>query len=322
MSELTRYEQPVAIQRLNVAETVQAIVKAGLTADAAAAIKELVHLQNQQEDRLAAQDWTRAFTEARTKCKTIQADTAVEIQGKVAWDYAKLPSLLDAIEPICEPLGLSISFDSARDGPLVTGICIVYHTSGHSERRQATMTLANAMGKIPDMGAITTCQRKALCLMFGLKVRKMDEGDPRMLGDFISPEDAAELESRCAELGSEKYTKALLKFAHAETFGDVYSAKLAGVRASLTKAESNLVAFRAKFTDAKSPHEGGATVPTGAPPIEIKAADIHEPQHLGSEKQEKSPNLSAAQSTGATGLAVDAGAVGSQAEPTPLAAGR
>lgn len=258
MNAITKHEQPTqAIQQVNVAETVQAIIAAGVTADAAAAIKELVHLQNAQQDRAAKQDWTAAFESSRKHCKTIQADRAVVIQGKVAWNYADLPTLLDAIEPICEPLGLSISFDSNRDGPLVTGTCIVYHTSGHSERRSATMTLANAMGKIPDMGAITTCQRKALCLMFGLKVRKMEEGDPRMLGELISPEEAADLEQRCKTLDSGKFTAALLKYAQAETFSDIYTAKLAKVQASLTKAESDLAGFRKKFPP-DHPNKAGA----------------------------------------------------------------
>lgn len=251
---------------VNVGEIIGEIMRKGVDPSAAAsAIKELVHLQNDQEDRWAKRSWTQAFSAARAKCKTIQAEKAVELQGKVAFHYAPLPDLMDAIEPICEPLGLSISFDSAREGTIVTGVCIVYHDGGHSERRSCAMTIANAKGLIPDMGAITTTQRKALCLMFGLKTRHMDETDPRIMGDLITPEEAEELERRCAALGQERYTKMLLKYLGAQTFSDVYGSRLADARRALMQAET-----KAK---ANPSPQGGTAAPRNVPPSQTTAAD-------------------------------------------------
>lgn len=244
MSELAKIETRQEIARPNVGQLLEAIVKAGVTPESAAAVKELVMLQEHQQDRDARQQWIQAFMAAKTKCKTIRAESKVEIQGKVAWEYAKLPALLDAIEPICENHGLSISFDSSRDGAIVTGRCIVYHVAGHSESRSCSMTIANATGKLPDIGAVTTCQRKALMLMFGLKTEHMEDDDPRVLGDFITPDEAAEIETRCDALNRPDYRVRLLKYLHAEDFSQVYSSRLADARRSLEKAEANTGAVR------------------------------------------------------------------------------
>ncbi len=239
MSELATIREPsqlAAPESVNVGHIISTIMRQGIDPNAAAAaIKELVQLQNAQEDRFANRQWIDAFIEVRKLCKTIQAEKAVELQGRIAWHYAPLPDLLDAIEPICDKHGIAISFDSRRDGNLIIGVCIAYHRSGHSERREFAIREGQTMGKIADVGGVTTAQRHALKLMFGLKERHMEDGDARLLGDFISSDESAALAARVAATGRDSVK--FLKFAGAPSFETIRRGRYDDCDRLLMKAE-------------------------------------------------------------------------------------
>ncbi len=70
-NELAKHEsRPAAIAPVNVADLLHAIVKTGVTADSALAVKELVLLSEHQEERQNKQLWLEAFTRVREKLKT------------------------------------------------------------------------------------------------------------------------------------------------------------------------------------------------------------------------------------------------------------
>lgn len=276
-TELSRIEEPGQLQApapVNVGQIIGEIMKKGIDPSAAAsAIKELVQLQNQQEERWARRQFLEAFKRVRDKTKTIQCEKPVPgANGTVRWWYAPIEDLQDAIEPLCESEGLMLNFDSPRVGDIVRGICIVFHAaSGHEERRECSVDVKKAEGG--DLGAAKKAKRGALTAMFGLKTRHMDENDPRMLGDLIAPEDAEELQRRCAALGAE-YTRRLLKYLRTDDFSGVYSSRLEDARRSLDKVEkaktnpspgTPAVAPRTVGVASDSPSPGGAAAPSNAP---------------------------------------------------------
>jgi hypothetical protein len=216
------------VRNVNVGDLLGKIVESGLTADSAAAVKELVMLQNQQQAREAKQSFVEAFARVKEKVKTINATRAncasKDKGGGVRWWMADIVDLQNEIEPVLKEEGMTLSFDTRRDGPtlnILTGICIVTHTaSGHEERREFGVNVANAQGG--DMGAGTTAKRGALIAMFALRVRHDDNA--RVLGDVISPEQLAELQARARTVGADE--KKLLAFAGAADWKSIRQGKL------------------------------------------------------------------------------------------------
>lgn len=200
-----------SIAPVNVAEMLTDIVKAGLTADSAIAVKELVMLQQQQQDRAARQSFVETFARVLSRTKKVNATranpTKPDANGRVTirWWMASLEDLQTEVEPICLEEGISFHFNSRRDpsAPLIViGQCIVSHiATGHTEVFECGYNSASAQGG--DLGALTSAKRGAMIAAFRLKVGHID-GDARMLGDFVSPDMAAELRDRLLATGRDE----------------------------------------------------------------------------------------------------------------------
>ena len=203
--ELARIETPGALQRagdINVADLLQQIVKAGVTGESAAAVKELVLLHEHRQDREAKQEFVQAFARVRAKTGRINATHANPAKdGTARWWMATLAEIQDVIEPICRSEGLEVRWDTRREGPqanIVVGVCIVTHTgTGHTEKAEGSVNAANAQGG--DAGAATTACRVATIRMFGLRVAHDDNS--RILGDLANAEQIRELQSRLKAVG-------------------------------------------------------------------------------------------------------------------------
>jgi hypothetical protein len=197
-TELSRRPAKTELANINVGQLLDSIVKSGITADAAGAVKELVLLQEHQQDRDSRQLWLESFARVREKLKTVNAVKAVPgSNGMARWYYAPLEDLQDEVEPILATEELTIRFDSIRDGNICTGICWLSHIGGHEENSKCAINVANAKGG--DLGAMTTAKRGALIAVLAIKTRP--DGNARMLGDFVSPDMAAELRQRLLATG-------------------------------------------------------------------------------------------------------------------------
>lgn len=201
-SELAR---PVKTElaNINVGQLLESIVRNGVTGDAAAAVKELVLLQEHQQDRAARQSYVEAFSRVRARTKKINATHANPTKsGEVRWWMAKLEELQEEIEPICMEEGLDFNFNSRRDPSapnIVIGQCIIRHiATGHTEVFECGYNSANAQGG--DLGALTSAKRGAMIAAFALRIGHTD-GDSRMLGDMVNPEMAKELRERLMATG-------------------------------------------------------------------------------------------------------------------------
>jgi hypothetical protein len=124
---------------------------------------------------------------------------------------APFADIMDSIKPTLQRHGFSLRFDSERDGAILTTICYAMHTGGHQESARFHSNAANAQGG--DMGAMTTGKRGAVLAMFGLTVRRND--DARIVGEYLLPEQLADLKARVAAVGNVNEAK-FLKLAGVE----------------------------------------------------------------------------------------------------------
>lgn len=270
MSELatTGGGELARVQDVNVSELLSKIVASGMTADAAGAVKELVLLQEHQQDRWAKQDFIKAFGRVKAKCRKINASRMNPAKdGSARWWMASLIDLQDEIEPILREEEMELSFDTRRDGPtlnMCVGICIIMHIpSGHIEKREVAVNAANAQGG--DLGAATTAKRGALIAMLALRIEHDD--DARMLGDVANPEQVATLQARLRQVRPYDYAVAerkFLAFAQASDWKNIRQGKLGQLHEFLNQAEK---AMHKPTTPANSPQ-------TASEPSVDEQADI------------------------------------------------
>lgn len=235
-TELATIEPPQ--NEINVAELLSAIVKHGVTSDAAGAVKELVLLREHQDDRAAKRQWLEAFAKVRNMTKTINAGKGIpDKQGHIKWFYAPLEDLQDAIDPILEMHDMAMRFDSRREGSLCHGVCIVSHAGGHIEKSECAINTAGAMGG--DLGALKIAKRGAMTAMFGIRTRHMDD-DASVLGDVVTAEQAAHLEGRAKALGPdlhERFLTYIEKTCQTRNFAEIRQGKFGAMDDALTRAE-------------------------------------------------------------------------------------
>lgn len=228
----TRNITPLVPQDVPVGELLAKIVQAGITSDSAGALKELVLLQNHQQDRAKKQAWNMAFSRVRGRLNTVIATRAIpDKSGSAKWKYANLEDIQDDIDAILHSEGMTTRFDSRRDGDLCVGICWLSHEEGHEEKSECAIKAPGAMGG--DLGAFKIAKRGALVAILGIKVRQDD--DARMLGDFISTEQAEDLQRRLKAIGRDD--SKFLAFAGARSWQEIRQAKLGILDGFLRKAE-------------------------------------------------------------------------------------
>jgi hypothetical protein len=232
---LVKMDEPTALTRSGgpqqVFSLIQKIVDAGITTDSTAALKEMQLMYEHSEDRDAKRQWIAAFSRAQAALKTIIANKIVPTKaGGVMYKTAPLEDVLDNVEPIIQPEGLRLRFDSKREGNILTVFCHVMHEAGHEEVSRCAINCADAKGG--DLGAVTSGKRGSLMEMFALKIRGDD--DARMLGDLIKPDQLQALQAKINEAGIGDL-KPFLAFAQATELSNIRQGKLSVLYASLQK---------------------------------------------------------------------------------------
>lgn len=272
----------VRAPEVDVAGLLGMIVEKGLTADSAAAVKELVMLHEHRQDRENKQAWVRAFMRVRKQLKTIKAEHMVpDKNGKPRWWYTPLEDLQDAVEPIIQREGMEIRFSSRREGNLAIGICYLAHEDGHQEASECAVNAINCEGG--DLGAVKKGQTRALRSILGLKTRhvKDDAGD---LGEYITPEQAEELEKRMMATGRDRAK--FLKFVAAESFDKIRVGRYADAMREIIKAE------RSKTVPSISPTGKPGTSHVPGSPLSATGAGAGGPDTLSPAPASDIPQLS------------------------------
>jgi len=263
-----------AMQALDVEQIMRQVIEK--SADPAAAIKELVLLQEHQQDRWAKQQWVEAFARVRATCRDIQAVHAnPDKQGNIRWWMADLRELLDEIEPLLRAEDMELTFDAPRhpqQPTIVEGVCRIMHVpTGHMQEWRCGMSVGNAQGG--DLGAATTAKRGALIAALALKVRHSDD-DARLLGNFVDPEMVAGLQSRLRAVRGNSANAAFLALAGADSWEHIRQGKLGILHDWLARAEGVLKAAAKPAKPAEPAGEPGGM--TEEEQAKIKKAEQQE----------------------------------------------
>lgn len=299
-----------------VAAMLQAFIERGGTVESAGA---LAKLYMDMENFNARRDFEKAFAELQEAIPNVLAK---QKNTQINRDYDGLSDIQEVVNPVAKQLGFSIRFDSQSVEGGMRVECIVTHkNSGHSERSGFTVRTSqsrqNSSGKDitsptqMDVGALTTGRRMSLRMMFNLKIDY--DADVRLLGDYITEEQAESLKERLSKTGRD--ADKFLKLAQAPEFSKIRAGKYAMLDGLLLKAEKQIHANTsggpsAKTGDVHAAHSPAASpanaepIPsqtkgggTGQPPKipSLPLAGTAAPRNVPASREEREPPENAAQ---------------------------
>lgn len=237
---------PVArTESLDVAGTIKAIITSGISAENVTVVERLIALQEKQETRQAERDFNAAFVALQSEMTSVTAKKPVQggKAGEVKYTkyvYAPYEDIMEQVKPLLIKHGFTIAFSQKYDGPRIIQICTLRHTAGHSATNEFAVRIGGgppgATESQADGSASTYAKRFALCNCLNIVI-EMDD-DRRNEGGLITASQAADLQKRVKETGSS--VEKFLKFANADKFESIRSARYAELDSELRKRESTI----------------------------------------------------------------------------------
>ncbi len=119
--------------------------------------------------------WAEAFTEAQAELPPIAKQHEATIGNSYSYKYADLADVLEAVRPVLNKHGLSISQSSVSEEGKIGVITRIYHTSGHVETFGPLLLPAGGDARSAG-SAITYARRYGLCAALGIAPDDDDDG--------------------------------------------------------------------------------------------------------------------------------------------------
>lgn len=216
-------------------QLLQAVLETGVTADNVLAVKELIALKREEEDRDAERQFNAAFTALQRELPTIVAESEIPNRGK----YQRFEHLMRDIAGPMQKNGFSVRFTQDYKEGRITQTCHVSHISGVTRANSFTVRVGGRADSDTqaDTKASTTAKRLALGNAFNLVIfqdpDQNEETDAALEGSPITWEQAAFLKDLVKEVGAD--VKRFLDFAQANSFEEIGSLRYKGLVAELEK---------------------------------------------------------------------------------------
>jgi hypothetical protein len=158
--------------------------------------------------------------------------------GTIRYRFAPYEEIMAIVRPLLQRHGFTVSFSQSVGDGRITQVCILQHIGGHSRMN----SFAVRVGKGPpgsseaqgDGAASTYAKRHALCNALNITVDADTDGaDARIEGAPLAPDRVLYLRELVRDTKSDE--RLFLKFAGAETFEGIASARYDDLVRALTK---------------------------------------------------------------------------------------
>lgn len=248
---------PMAVQKhtdsLDIGSIIQQLIKQGANApEAVGVMKELLAMQERQEDRNAAREFNEAFKNLQAELPAIVADTPVPDKiGNTKYRFAAYEDIWAKVKPYLLKHGFSVSFDTEYDEKTakLTKVCKLSHIGGHTRENRFTVRVGSgpygASETQADGAAGTYAKRFALCDALNINISK--DADANLEGTPIDKKKAEELRKRCENCDAN--VDQFLAMAGAASFEEIMSTKLPMMEDALARKER---AYAAKLKGGKA----------------------------------------------------------------------
>lgn len=146
---------------------------------AAAVVRDLMAMQREHQREQARQAYSQALAAFQAEVPAIAKDRKVRSRSGLAYEYAALEDIMQAIRPAMGKYGLSVRYEAETVDAGVAVTCYVTHGS-HTESATVTVPIPQAAaGGVNDAQkygmALSYGRRYALCCALGLVVGGEDQ---------------------------------------------------------------------------------------------------------------------------------------------------
>lgn len=212
-------EQPLdrPSEPLSIEQVFRAVMASDIGPEKVAVMKELLAMS-------AERQFATAFVALQSELPVIVAKTIIPNRGK----YERFEDLWDAVGPILNRHGFSVSFNQENKDNRIIEVCHLSHAGGHTRSNSfAVRAGGKADSEIQaDCKAATTAKRNALCNALNIVIRQdclTSDTDAAIEGAIISRELAEKLAERINLTNSNR--EKFLKLAGVDTFFQVTQGK-------------------------------------------------------------------------------------------------
>lgn len=214
------------------------IVKGGITPENVTVFEKAMEIAWRMEERDAQKAFTAAFVALQAELPVIVAKTVIPNRGK----YEKFEHVMDVVSPLLQKHGFSVSFSMDFKENRILETCHLRHIGGHSQSNSFAVRSGKADTETQaDCKAATTAKRNALLNALNIVIAQdvlTSEHDAAIEGDpfeFVTKEQAGELERRVSETNSDK--TAFLKFANSDKFATIQANRYPDLDSMLSRKE-------------------------------------------------------------------------------------
>lgn len=172
--------------------------------DGVDALRQLVELRREEEDRQARRDFAAALALFQSDLQVIEYNA----KGAHNARYATLDHVMQSIRAPLTGHGLSVSFDTDSGDDGVTVWCIVRHVGGHSERTRFSVPRERAGNRMnvsqAEGSALTYARRYALSAALNLTTGEVDDNAQQAgAREPVTSEQADALQALAEDVGAE-----------------------------------------------------------------------------------------------------------------------
>ena len=213
-----------------IAAMLQTIIQGNITSDTAATMEKLTELYLKVEADNARKAFAAAKIQLQSEMPRVFASRVIpDNNGKTRSVFAAYEDIMEVVQPMLVKHGFSVSFTSRIDdsgkAERMCVLCKLSHCDGHSETNEFAVRVSKPPGASEAQGDGSThsyAKRYALCDALNITIDK--DNDARVEGDYITPDEARELEDRVIRCKSD--VGKFLKFAMAESFATIRAERL------------------------------------------------------------------------------------------------
>jgi len=219
----------------------QTILSGEMTAEKVAAMKELVGVYSQMEDRNAEREFAMAKAAMQSELPKVVAERIIpDNNGNIRSTFAAFEDIMDAVGPCLSKHGFSVSFDIdvLDDGKRIQATCMLMHSGGHCKTNKFAVRIGSGPPKSSeaqaDGAARSYARRGALCDALNIVIDR--DSDARSEGGFITKEQADSLRSRLRAVKGDE--AGFLKFVGADSFDEIRTGKFGAADAAIARKEA------------------------------------------------------------------------------------
>lgn len=177
----------------------QGVVSSGITADSAAAVKELAILYRQEQDREAKMAFNRALNAMQKELPTVDSTRAVpDRSGNAKFVFASYEDIWEKVAPVLFKHGFSVGYNMRVEEHRVVVTCTLTHDAGHERSNECAVRIGGGApglsGGQEDGAAETTAKRRAFCAAINVPLNK--DKDALVEGETVSEVEACDIRER------------------------------------------------------------------------------------------------------------------------------